>query len=189
MRAAAEAWRRIVERTDGTYYSRLVFGTSPENTRNDFGHHHSGHWKDRLNEVLEDVAYLEGLLRQHGGGDDAYPALPGEAPASDLPQIKHAPLESARPGADLTITAHVSSARPLDRVLLHYRPLNQTVDWKEIEMVRTGDGRYEATVPGKDLPARWDFQYYIEALVEGGGGRLWPAWEDGQPYIVVPMDR
>ena len=43
----AAAWEQIVRLTDGVYYDKLVFGTSPHNARNKHGHHHSGHWKDR----------------------------------------------------------------------------------------------------------------------------------------------
>jgi hypothetical protein len=44
-------------------------------------------------------------------------------------------------------------------------------------------------VPGRDISARWDWQYYLEVLRKGGGGSLWPAWEQGAPYVVVRVGR
>ena len=58
---------------------------------------------------------------------------------------------------------------------------------KQLPMQRLGDDRWQATVPGKHIPARWDFMYYLEAQVEGGGGRLWPSWEEGPPYVVAKV--
>ena len=52
-------------------------------------------------------------------------------------------------------------------------------------MESAGEGRYRATVSHDDILGRFDFQYYFEVLLPGGGGRLWPAWEEGQPYFVV----
>lgn len=188
MRRAAAAWERVVQLSDGVYYDRLVFGTSPQHTRNSFGHHHSGHWKDRLPEVRADVADLEGLLRKHGIQEKPLKPDLSSPSTPEPPKIQHEPLTTAVPGADLTVSAQITSERPLRQVLLHYRPLNQTVDWKEVPMRRAEAGRYETVIPGKEITARWDLQYYFEALVEGGG-RLWPSWEDGPPYVVVKVQR
>src|SRR5262249_24888719 len=65
MRRAAAAWERIVQLTDGVYHATLVFGYSPQHKRR-MGHHHSGHWKDRLPEVRDDVTYLEELVAKSG---------------------------------------------------------------------------------------------------------------------------
>jgi hypothetical protein len=188
MREAAAAWERIVRLSDGVYHDRMVFGTSPHNARNTFGHHHSGHWKDRLAEVREDVAYLDGLLQKHGGAGQKYRTFPGEAPAADLPRVEHTPAPSAEPGTDLAIVVRVAGKAPPRQVVLHYRPLNQTMDWKAAPMRRTGADRFEAAVPGKEITAGWDLQYYVEVLAEGGG-RLWPSWEDGPPYVVVKLNK
>ena len=75
-RESAAAWEEIVRLTEGTYHSNLVFGFSPQHGRKN-GHHHSGHWKDRLAEVREDVTALERLMAEH---PDAKPPrrFPGE---------------------------------------------------------------------------------------------------------------
>ena len=36
------------------------------------------------------------------------------------------------------------------------------------------------------MSARWDLQYYIEALTDSRG-TLWPSWKDGAPYFVVKV--
>lgn len=188
MRAAAAAWEQIVRLTDGVYYDKMVFGTSPHNARNKHGHHHSGHWKDRLAEVREDVTLIEQLLQKHGGRGQKYRTLPGETLLTEFPRIEQTPIETAEPDRDLIIAARVSSKAPVRQVLLHFRPLNQTADWKEVPMQRNSDGRYEGVVPGKMISTRWDVQYYLEVQVQGGG-RLWPSWEQGPPYVVVKVTR
>src|SRR5262249_7598890 len=82
MRAAAAAWEQIVRLTEGVYHANLVFGYSPQHKRR-LGHHHSGHWKERLAEVREDVAYLENLLRKHGSSREPVRVFPGEANAQE----------------------------------------------------------------------------------------------------------
>lgn len=182
MKDAAASWERIVALTDGIYHSNLVFGYAPQHGRKGC-HHHSGHWKDRLAEVREDVAHLEALMKQHADDGKPLRTFPGELPVAP-PEIQHKPIATATAGADLTVAARITSDRPLREVVLHFRPLNQTRDWREAPMRATGDGQFEVTIPGAEISAHWDLQYYIEALTDDGG-RLWPSWENGAPYVVV----
>src|SRR5262249_10800078 len=96
MREAGVAWQRLVELTEGVYHDHLVFGITRDSPRSRFGHHHSGHWKDRLAEVREDVAFLERLLKQQGGAGEKYRAWPGEGIATEKPQVEHVPITTAR---------------------------------------------------------------------------------------------
>ncbi len=188
MREAAAAWEQIVRLTEGVYHSNLVFGYSPQHGRR-MGHHHAGHWKDRLAEIRADVAYLEELLRKTDGKEQVVRTFPSETPAAELPRVEHTPVQTVQPGKDLTLEVAVAGPAPVHQVVLHYRPVNQTQDWKQFSMEKTGNGHYRATVPAKEIPARWDFQYYFEVLLEGGGGRLWPSWEHGAPYLVTKVGR
>jgi hypothetical protein len=188
MRDAAAAWEQIVRLTDGVYHSNLVFGYSPLHKRR-LGHHHSGHWKDRLAEVREDVSYLEDLLRKHDGSRGPVRVFPGEANATEALRVEHTPVRTVRPGADLDIGVRVSGEVAVQRVVLHYRPLSQAQDWKQLPMRKLAGGEFRATVPGQEISPRWDFQYFFEVLTEGGGGRLWPSWELGPPYVVAKVDR
>jgi hypothetical protein len=74
-------------------------------------------------------------------------------------------------------------------MLLHYRPLDHTADWKQLPTRPAGADRFVAQINAKEITARWDLQDYLEVLVEGGGGRLWPAWEHGPPYVVIQVNR
>ena len=80
------------------------------------------------------------------------------------------------------------AARPsesrIQSVVLHYRPLNQTLDWKQLPMEKTADRQFQGTVPSKDILSRYDFQYFVEVLTSDGGRRF-PSYLDGQPYFVT----
>ncbi|MBC7817513.1 MAG: hypothetical protein IAG10_11530, partial [Planctomycetaceae bacterium] len=209
-RGAAAAWEEIVRLTEGTYHSNLVFGFSPQHGRKN-GHHHSGHWKDRLAEVCEDVAALEKLVAEH---PDAKPPrrFPGEQPAGPVPSVESVTVKSRRlglrpdpsetnrkvgtesqpteldPAADATFAVQLSNESNLRSVVLHYRPLNQTLDWKQVTLKRTADGSFQGTVSSKDILSRDDFQYFVEVLTNDGGRRF-PSYLDGQPYFVARVRR
>src|SRR5262249_44617908 len=126
---ALAAWQRIVNLTDKTYHDNLVFGIPRGHPHSRGGMHHSGHWKDRLPEVEEDVTYLRRLAQEHGGADKRYTTFAGEVPLSELPELEHKAPASVKPGQDLILSSRVVSRRPLRQVLLHYRPFDQTADW------------------------------------------------------------
>ena len=175
IKAAAAAWQRIAERTDGVYNDKLRFLNV------------DGHWKDRLPLVREDVRLLEQLLQQHAAADQSFPKLPGEEPLLDPPVIEHEPVTRSRSDKDLKITVKVTSHRPLARVILLHRPVNQKLDWKEVEMQPVGGDFYEAAISHVDLTARFDHLYRVEALLTSGGGTLWPSWQKRDPYVVVTV--
>ena len=103
-----------------------------------------------------------------------------------LPTIDHQPIATAKAGADLAVSAQVTNDAAPREVILHFRALDQTCDWREIPMRASGEGRFEAVIPGAEISAHWDLQYYIEAL-EQNGGTLWPSWKSGAPYVVVKI--
>ncbi len=209
-RGAAAAWEEIVRLTEGTYHSNLVFGFSPQHGRKN-GHHHSGHWKDRLAEVREDVTALEKLVAEY---PDAKPPrrFPGEQPAGPVPSLKSVTVKSRRlglrpdpsdtnrkvgtesqpteldPAEDATFAVQLSNESNLRSVVLHYRPLNQTLDWKQVTLKKTTDGSFQGTVSSKDILSRDDFQYFVEVLTSDGGRRF-PSYLDDQPYFVSRVRR
>ena len=185
MKAALAAWEHIVKLTDGVYSSNLVFGYAPEHGRRQ-GHHHSGSWKDRLPEVREDVAYLETLLAQQGDRTTPHRTFPGEKASPALPEIRHTPIASAKAGEVLRISARIASSQPVRSVVLHFRALNQTLDWHELPMIAKDEDGFEATIPATEIPANWDLQYYFEVLTENGGC-IRPSWQEGPPYVVVKV--
>jgi hypothetical protein len=185
-RAAVAAWEQIVQLTDHVYHDNLVFGVTKDSPRSKMGHHHSGHWKDRLDEVRADVIYVEQLIASHGGEQKKFRRFPGETPLDMDLKLEHSPIANAAPGVDLPLIAKVSSATPTSKVILHYRRLDQTAAWNQVPMRSIADNRFEAIIPGKDISDRWDLQYYFEVLIPGGG-RMWPDWQSQQPFYVVKI--
>ena len=45
------------------------------------------------------------------------------------------------------------------------------------------------TIPGEDLPAKWDFHYFFEVMDTKGNGKIYPDLEKETPYIVVKLQR
>lgn len=176
MKSAADAWRKIIARTDGVYYDKLRMLNV------------DGHWKDRLPAVEDDLRRLEKAVAEYSVVDKSLEALPGEEPLVNPPVIEHQPITQTRSDRDLTIRVKVTSARPLKRVVLLHRPVNQRVDWQEIGMKALGDDLYEASISHKDITARFDHLYRIEALLKSGGGTLWPDWQQREPFVVVTVN-
>ena len=182
MEYAMKYWS-LTSRLAGQFYSdNLVFGHRKDSPRSRGGHHHSGHWKDRLPEVQADVDYLRNLIRKHNAQGPR--EFITKTQITDFPRIEHEPIESATVGKDFTLRVKVTSKRPIFFVRLYFRALNQTVDWNQIQMKSIGKSQFEAIVPGDEVSARWDFMYYFEAIDEQSG-TLWPKWQERQPYIVV----
>jgi hypothetical protein len=190
-RDALAAWSEIVRLSDGAYHDDLVFGFSDQMAAQ-YGyklHVHTGHWKDRLPEVVADVDYLAKLIAKHGATNGSYTHFPGEEPPTERPVIRHVPVPKAIPGKEVEVVAQVESATPLRAVVLHYRPMNQTYQWKAVPMQADADKEsFRAAIPGDDIERKHDMQYYLEARIEGGG-TLWPDWEKRTPYVVLPVHR
>lgn len=192
IRHAESAWESIVELTSGVYSDDLVFGYSEQRAPSIDGviRAHTGHWKDRLPEIRRDTAAVDQMVRAAGLSNKTIPfqKLPGEVTPEDRPQIVHQRVKQVVPGSDVEIVAAVQSHAPLREAILHHRPMNQTLDWKQVPMKRIPDGRFKATIPAEDLTEKYDHLYYIEARV-AGGGTLWPNWEDTAPYVVLKTTR
>lgn len=92
------------------------------------------------------------------------------------------------PAADATFAVQLSNESNLRSVVLHYRPLNQTLDWKQVTLKKATDGSFQSTVSSKDILSRDDFQYFVEVLTSDGGHRF-PSYLDGQPYFVARVRR
>jgi hypothetical protein len=188
--AAATAWQALVAVTDGVYAPNLVFGRSRETvgTPEKPVNAHAGHWKDRLPNVLADVAFARTLLAKHPGAGRPFRIFPGETPPATLPRITHTPVTASRPDAAILLVAQVDSPLPLRKVLARFRTMDQTKAWTTLPMQDMGNGRYQATISSKQFDASCDLLYYLEARVEGGG-TLWPNWQEQTPYVKVRIGR
>jgi hypothetical protein len=182
---ALSAWKRLVAFTE-VYHDDLVFGVAKDSPRSKQGNTHTGHWRDRLPEVEADLRSVRELKTKL------------EA-AGPLPPVRRLLLEEARDrrafrvqgeiaatwraagGADVRLEVKPDEA--LKRVVLHYRPLDQTRDWQTVEMRSTDRRFYMVGVPAEQIDPRFDWQCYVELLGELGGV-CWPPWEQRQPYLV-----
>ncbi len=186
--AAAKAWESLAQVTDGVYSDNLVFGRSREQVGTPAKpvNAHAGHWKDRLPNVRADVEFAKGLLARHNAEGQAFHVYPGEVPPVHPPVISHTPVTATGSGTDLVIDALVQSEQPLKKVLLRFRPMDQTKAWTVIPMEDAGKGHYRATISSRQFDANYDLLYFLEARVEGGG-TLWPNWQDQTPYVKVKV--
>ncbi len=182
MRQATNCWKQIVVLTKDYYTDNLVFGFSPQHGRRT-GHHHSGNWADRLPEVLEDVAYLEKLNKEHASEQQEVRLLPGEDRQRPKLQVEHEAAAEADSSRNLPIAIKVTSNEPVTEVWLYFRALDQTANWQRQKM-QLVDGEYRTDLSHDDIFANRDLQYYFDVRC-GNTGALWPRWRDGQPYYVV----
>jgi len=202
--AVRSAWRKVVAATDGVYHDNLVFGVSPENARNKFGHHHSGHWRDRLAEVDADDGKVQVDPRQPNGWNRATDARNNWQAVLGAPDaiytMHHSPPNGVR--ADNSTVLQVTTLRyGLNRseypyigpksLAVRIRPLDQTRPWKELEMTMTAEKKDSQTwsiaLPPEEIDPNFDLQYFFVRRHETAATELWPDWHDEQPYFVVPV--
>lgn len=106
------------------------------------------------------------------------------------PQIVHEPILSATAGQPLRVTARVTDPSGVGWARLHYRSVNQYLDFRTLEMVPgAAPDTYQATIPAADIDPAWDLMYFIEAVDACGNGCIWPDLETETPYVVVTLDR
>lgn len=191
------SWNKISE-LNKHYHQALVFGISADSPRSKLGHSHTGHWRDRLAELTAELADLEqerahpqilvtkeiDTMRLNSFGVQDR----GESRSRVRQEQRiHKPPQFAIRGESLTLTIEPPwSHFAYKRVLLHHRPLDQTRDWRELEMQSVGKGVWTATIPAEQIDPEFELQYYFELLNESGG-TLWPSWTERQPYFVVPV--
>ena len=106
------------------------------------------------------------------------------------PRIRRVVPQKAHPGQPLLVKATVESGRGLATVRLHYRHLDQSEDWRIVEMRADGNSpEYQATIPGEFVSPGWDLMYAIEAVDKSGNGSFSPDWEKQDPAEVIPVGR
>ncbi|HWB86325.1 MAG TPA: hypothetical protein VG675_19440 [Bryobacteraceae bacterium] len=106
------------------------------------------------------------------------------------PSLTSTPVETARPEQPLRIVAQVQDPSGVRWVRLRYRSVNQYQDYRTLQMLPSGKaGQYQAEIPGEQIPARWDFQYFFEVMDNQGNGKIYPDADKETPYVVVKLDR
>ncbi len=187
-RRARDAWKKIIEATEGVYVADITYGRAP---------HLRGHWKDRLPAIEQDLAAMERSLENRVGaaGSGGKRSLP---PGTDLdalfaassaarPRCEHLPPAPFQPGKPLTIEMAVESGYGVSRVRLHYRHANQAENYQVAEMpVR--DGRCRTEIPSAYTDSPFPLVYFFEVRDHHGRAWIYPGFAAGlanQPYYVV----
>jgi hypothetical protein len=122
----------------------------------------------------------------HGSEKEPHQILVYKSPMRK-PGIRHTDVVQTRVGADMRVRAAVVTSAQLAAVRLHYRHLDQSEDWRVVEMKPRGASIYEAFVPGEFVTPNWDLMYAIEAVDNYGGGTFYPDFDRRQPFVVVPV--
>jgi len=100
------------------------------------------------------------------------------------PALEHSPMKLIHPGKPLQLLLRVWPATEVTQIRLHYRALNQMAQWKVME---TTAQKPVFTIPGEEIDARWDLQYYFEVLNHEGTGWFLPDPSKATPYYVVSV--
>jgi len=107
--------------------------------------------------------------------------------------VRHVPPPSFRVGEDLELALECSeegSATP-GRVVVRYRPMNQSLAFSTLEMERRG-ARFTARIPAANLDGRYPFGYAF--VLYNSDVTAWRHPDLGeqltrQPYFVVRPER
>ena len=157
-------------------------------------HHLSGHWKDELGylkEELEELKVERSALIDNGAERSApeYMVANGEK-YQDLFQIQHQALKSSPVGQDMKLSATIKAPAGIKWVRLRYRSVNQKLDYLTLPMIaESGSDLYQVVVPASQVDQRFDFMYFIEVMDNHGNGRIYPDLEVETPYKIVELER
>lgn len=178
---AREAFATVVAVTAGVYQPDLWFGNR--------GSEH-GNWSDRMPAIDDDLAALREELRkaevegERRGGRRPQESL-GERVA-----LEHRPPGAFVPGEEVTIEAQVRGELH-GRVVLTYRHVNQSEEYRTVEMVREA-ARLVATIDGSYTSSPYPLQYYFVLRADNGDAWIQPGLDVGdevhlanQPYYVL----
>ena len=192
-RNAIEAWKKIVEAAGDVYADNLMMGVS-EAAFEGISHHLSGHWKDELAYLETGLTALEKQRNDFKGENSAKKApqykIASNADNDKLFQVSLLPVLNAPVDKPLTVKVKVTASAGVKWVRLSYRSVNQTEDYKSLEMHQAGENNlFEATVPVEDVNKKWDFMYLIEVMDKNGNGKIYPDFNKETPYVIVSLDR
>ena len=184
-RAAREVWKRLVAEVGDVYSDDLAMGPVKSGL--------AGHWRDELAVLDKSVAELEGVLKE-AKGERAGPAI--EVPVIDgknVPVVKFKRIPLRIPaGKDFTVTVRAEgpAGGTVASLRLCYRAVNQTVDFKSIEMKPTGTaGEYAGTIPAGEIDPTYDLMHYFAVFDSTGRGKIYPDFNVGMPYVITHVVR
>jgi hypothetical protein len=110
------------------------------------------------------------------------------AEGAPKPAIMHTDILKAHAGTDLKVLAKIQTTTKCAAVRLYYRHLDQSEDWRIIDMRNVRGSEYEAAIPGEFIVPTWDIMYAIEAVDISGTGSFYPDFNGRQPFVVAAVE-
>ena len=196
---ARRHWQELIKLTDGVYHDNLVFGyltdaDYPEGLLSkDLNYRHDGHWKDRLDVMDADAAYLAETADQVMSLEADVGAYAGEGRLPRLPGVR-CDLPKQVP-ANRELTFRLTTDCPLTELFCHHKAMLQSRPFsrRRMESQVTGSGEtwadFQVTIPGGEIDGRWDLMLFFEMRMPDGEARRWPDWLEQAPYLVVETTR
>lgn len=183
---AVAAYGRLAEAAGEIYNRQLDFGSNEELF--------PGHWSkehERLQSELKKLRAVRAAV--------ATERLPEQSPEAlvvefcDDREPPHTELErivSARPHAEIKVTARVADPSGVESVVLRFRRVSQFDDYQSLPMTCTdGSDLYKATISAAYTDGKYDVMYFVEVMDKQGNGRMLPDMEVETPYVIVRLDR
>ena len=186
-RSARTAWAGIAELTGPVYLANVSYGQEK---------FLSGHWKDRLPAIDEDIALMAGAA-------SAPPAARPQAvepariarlvrdvlgqPKRPAPSCRHSPPARFTAGSPLDITLTVQPASKIPEVVLYYRHANQAETWERQDM-RSEGSVFRGAIPGAYTKSDYPLLYYFVLRQAPDSAVLFPGLGPdlaAQPYYAV----
>ncbi len=182
---ARDAWAKMAQEAKAIYVEDITFG---------FRAQERGHWADRVPAMDADIADMKGALAEAGAGgkkssrqETVHKAIQTVKTRPQLPTMscQHTPAEKFQPGKPMKIELKLSGEAK--EVMLHYRHVNQAVDWQMTPMDKTGN-QCQAVIPAEYTDTRYPMSYYFTIDMGEAGKAIYPGLDENQanmPYFVV----
>lgn len=194
---AIDVWEKVVASAGDVYADDLMMGVPVVKRGNNelqWTQRLSGHWKDELAVLKEELLSLEQkrLNFKREGNVKAAPSYQAKNISSyhKLFQVSHQPVTSAPIDQPLTVKIKATTPAGVKWVRLRHRNLNQYQDYQTLKMLPTKNkNEYEAVIPASHINTKWDLVYLIEIMDNNGNGIIYPDLHKETPYIVVKLMR
>lgn len=178
-RRALAAWQEIVELTRSSYHLRLEFGDKRG----------AGikHWIEQLAIAEKDVEYVQSLVSNPIVVQEGKRYV-GEFTEPRQLEAVHEEPGMAHRGKPLAISVRARGIASISQVVVHFRALNQQLDWKSVVLTPTGEDSYAGELPAGVTQDAAYLAYYFECRLQDNTATNWPSWVDRDPYFVVPIE-
>ena len=179
------AWAAMAERAKGVYLPNITYGELF--TLN-------GHWLDRIPSFDIDIADLTKKLETPiETGNKTDPAIiervlkiVNSTPVRPFVFAEHTPVGRFSSGQPVPISLILDSGTS-QRVMMHYRHINQAERWQSVELSHSGD-TFQGEIPSTYTAKRYALQYYFEVETGTAEATLIPPLNanlDNVPYYIM----